>query len=185
MKNLIELILSIFGKSSKKPSEPSPKKPFPTGKLDTVLYKKENEEALRDEEFIHPVEFKGFSSKLENGYKELTRKNLPLKALIEDLNIFVNREFKKKLTITMIFRTQEEQDLIYEDSEKYQKKKFKSPHQFWHGVDIRSRIFTKAEIRKIVKYLNKTWNASNYYKWTCKFHTVGKGLHLHVQFLKV
>jgi len=189
MKTFLDLLLSLFGIIDKKPKEI---KPLQTPKkvpvdLDTRLYEKEAENTKKEAETlpVAPVAFKSMSGKrLKAEYAELTKHNIPLKSLIEDLNIYVNREFKKTLTITMIFRTSEEQDYLYRNSDKYKKKKFKSPHQFWCSVDLRSRNFSESQIKQLEEYLNKKWNSSNYFKWTARHHTIGAGLHLHVQYKK-
>lgn len=182
MKAFLEFILSIF----KKPETPKLGELEPKIGLQIHLYKKETEDTLKEATQIEisPVEFKGMSSRLSKEYSELTSKNLPLKSLVEDLNIYVNRTFKKKLMLTMIFRTEAEQDFLYADNEKYKKKKFKSPHQFWQAVDIRSKTFTDSEVKQLEDYLNDKWNKDNYYKWTAKNHTVGHGMHFHIQFVK-
>lgn len=191
MNSLLELLLSLFGKGSSAPAEVPLKQSFKEPllkpidkKLDILTYEKEIQDNLHKESEIEPIQFKGFGTKLSEDFKDLTKKNLPLKVLLEDLNIYVNQEFKKTLTITMISRTDAEQDYLYRNDERYQKKKFKSPHQFLHAADVRSRDFTAKEIKQIEDYLNKKWNKSNYYKWTAKCHTIGAGIHFHLQYLK-
>jgi hypothetical protein len=70
----------------------------------------------------------------------------------------------------MIYRTQKEQDEIYagtfRGTRSYDKNPWKSPHQVWTALDIRSKIYTEEEIYKIKKYLNDKYNSSNYYKTT-------------------
>lgn len=123
------------------------------------------------------------SPRLKKELDELDKKNPKLADLLTDLCDYVKKEFAKDVTITMIFRTQEEQDEIYKDNEDYQKRRFKSPHQFWHSLDIRSRVFEKEEISKIEDYLNEKYNNSNFYKWTAKCHEVsGHGEHFHIQY---
>lgn len=132
---------------------------------------------------IPDVQFK--SPRIEKEYAKLSTENPELYTLIQDCNDFTYRSFKKTLTLTMIFRTPEEQDYLYKDSAAYAKRKFKSPHQFWHAVDIRSFTFTKSEITEIENWLNETYTFNNYYKWTANCHEVGNnGMHFHVQFIK-
>jgi hypothetical protein len=133
---------------------------------------------------IQSVRFKNDSTRLQKEYTQLKSKNKDLLDLIEDLNKFSQKEFKKVLTITMIYRTQEEQDYLYRNSEKYKKRKFKSPHQFFHAVDVRSKTFTNDQIKQMVDYINKKYDSKNYYKWTAKCHSVGHGMHFHIQFTK-
>lgn len=129
-----------------------------------------------------PIEFK--TDRIKQEFEQLKTENSKLRALLVHLNEVVNARFEKNLTLTHIFRTQEQQDSFYKDSEKYKKRKFKSPHQFWHGADIRSRTFTSEEIAWIEDYLNGKYNTKNYYKWTAKCHNVGLGDHFHLQYIE-
>lgn len=131
------------------------------------------------------IEFKNDSERLRKEFKQLLDKNNPLRELLLDLSEYVNDRYGKKLVITMIYRTDEEQDSIYQDDSRYQERKFKSPHQFWHGADLRSKIFTDEEIQDIEIYLNRKYNSDNYYDWTAKNHNVGLGDHFHIQYYEV
>lgn len=180
MKAIIEFLLSLF----------APKK-AEAKKVDVPHLKEYDEEnqvakkeTVKKNIEIKPIEVKNDSQRLKDELKQLKSKNAYMVKLLEDLNSYTQRQFKKGLVITMIFRTQEEQDYLYKNSAKYQKRKFKSPHQFWHAVDVRSRTFTQPEIKKMVDYLNKKHNGGNYYKWTAKCHTIGHGMHFHIQFIK-
>jgi len=134
----------------------------------------------------------------------LAKKNPELRNLILDLYKWVKRTLDKDVTMTMIFRTKAEQDKIYGGAKRgkrsYNKKPWKSPHQFWHALDIRVKdpvdkdkikdTYTLDEVKAIEKYLNDKWNVRNYYKWTAKCHTVKNqhgeslGAHFHIQFLR-
>lgn len=129
------------------------------------------------------IKYKNDSDRLKTEHEDLSTFNYNLYALLEDLRMYVFDEFGKTITITMIYRTDEEQEEIYKDNKRYQKEKFKSPHQFWQGVDLRSRTFTDEEIEVIENYLNSLYNEVNYYDWTAKNHTVGLGDHFHIQLL--
>lgn len=116
---------------------------------------------------------------------DLDKKNPELYDLILDVCQYVKSDICKDVVITMINRTQEEQDELYKDSEKYKAKKFYSPHQFGHAADLRSSIYSKEEIDKIVKYVNDKYNATNFYKPSALYHEVGNnGLHFHIQYSK-
>ena len=137
-------------------------------------------------EFFEPILYKNNSTRLERELADLPKKykNEGLYNLIVELNEYTNRTFKKPVLITMVGRTQAEQDHLYRNSARYQKKKFLSPHQLWHAVDIRSHHFTLSEIKQIEERVNKKYNGSNYYKWTAKYHKVGSGgLHFHIQWV--
>lgn len=123
---------------------------------------------------------KNDNSRLKRELTELQNKNRPLYDLIIDLYKWVENQFDKDVIMTMIYRTQQEQELIYgEGTEK------KSPHQFWQGLDLRSWIYTEKEIDAIVNYLNSKYNDSNYYGTTAMCHKVKEGAyHFHIQYYK-
>lgn len=128
---------------------------------------------------------KNNSARIKKELVRLKEKNPELHALIIDLYLWIGKEFGKDTVLTMIYRTQEEQDYLYRHSAKYKEKPFKSPHQFWHALDLRTSIYTDEEIEKIVKYLNDKYDNKNYYGWTAKAHAIkGNAMHFHIQFVK-
>jgi len=128
---------------------------------------------------------KNDSQRIKDELAALKKHNKPLYDLIIDLYKWIGKELGKDTIITMIYRTQKEQDALYSHSEKYKQKPWKSPHQFHHAIDLRTWIYTDEEIAKIVKYLNDKYNDSNYYRWTSKAHEVGSnGMHFHIQYYK-
>lgn len=129
---------------------------------------------------------KNDNPRLIKEFIKLRTENRHLAALLIDLYHYVDQIFEKDTIMTMIYRTQDEQDRIYAHSARYRQNPWKSPHQFWQAVDIRSFIFTTEEILHLVDYLNNKYNSSNYYKWTAKYHQVGNGgYHFHIQYYKV
>ena len=50
---------------------------------------------------------------------------------------YSSMEWGRRLTLTTIYRTQAEQDLIYQNNEKYQESPWKSYHQLYLAVDFR------------------------------------------------
>lgn len=128
------------------------------------------------------IKFKNESERLEKEWVELDERNVPLKGLIKHVGEYTQNKFNKEIVITMIYRTDDEQESIYQDNERYKAKPFKSPHQFYQAVDLRSRTFTEEEIEDLVEIINSTYNMPNYYNWTAKCHNVGKGDHFHIQF---
>lgn len=60
-----------------------------------------------------------------------------LQSIVRLLAIVAYFLFKKKITITDIYRTQEENDKIYNWSKDSRRKRKYSVHTFWRGVDIR------------------------------------------------
>jgi hypothetical protein len=136
-------------------------------------------------ESVNAIFVKFKTNRIAKEFKELYNKNNDLHELAVDLSHFIKSTFNKELVITMIYRTDQEQDDIYKNDPKYKVKKFKSPHQFWQAIDVRSSIFDKLEISKIEDYLNKKHNSTNYYSWTARCHTVpGQAYHFHLQFVK-
>jgi len=128
---------------------------------------------------------KNDSQRIKDELVAIKKHNKPLYDLIIDLYKWIDKEFSKDTIITMIYRNSSEQDATYSFSDKYKKKPWKSPHQFWQACDLRVWIYTDEEIDKIVKYLNNKYNNSNYYRWTAKDHKVGSGAsHFHIQYYK-
>ena len=126
-----------------------------------------------------------YKERLEKEWQELDTQNPLLKEMLLDINEYSYRKFGKSIIITMLLRTQAEQDSLYWHDLKYRKKPWKSPHQFWQSADIRSSMFTSEEIKDLVEYINEKYDESNYWDWTAKFHNVGHGDHFHTQYLKV
>ena len=135
------------------------------------------------------LQYKNDSDRLIQEFQSLSHQNDNLYNLIQnDLVPWVEKRFGDDLTITMIYRTVSEQASIYQGKirrgKTFEEKPWKSPHQFWHGVDIRSRDFTPEQIKEIENHLNTCYNQTNYYKFTAKCHNVGKGDHFHIQFVE-
>lgn len=123
---------------------------------------------------------KNDSQRIKDELIKLKIENRGLFDLILDLYHCAELLFDKDVIMTMIYRTQEEQESIYGKGTKK-----KSPHQFYHAIDIRSRIYSQDEIDQMVNYINTKYNEDNYYKWTTKVHEVGNhGIHFHIQFVK-
>jgi len=102
-----------------------------------------------------------------------------LLSIICILSAYCQLEFKKDITITGIYRTQEEQEKIYSKNKQFKKAPWYSVHQFWRGMDIRSKNFTKKECDKIVLFLNMiTYDTIHN---TVVYHDVGLAKHFHLQ----
>ena len=143
MKAFINLILSLFSKERK---------------VDKVLL-----ESRKEDPQILPISYKELNPRLQSEHSDLEIKNKELYDILDALNAYTNKMFKKNVIITMIYRTQAEQAYLYRNSKKYAKKKFKSPHQFWQGIDIRSGTFKQSEIKQIAAWLNRKYKKGNYY----------------------
>ena len=90
--------------------------------------------------------------------------------------------FKKKITITDIFRTQEENDKIYGWKLGCGRKRKYSVHSAWRGVDIRIRGYKKEQLKILVSIGNSfpydvKRSRIKTAKWGDKLHTN----HIHFQ----
>lgn len=129
------------------------------------------------------VQFKNQDQRLKTEYNDLPARNSFLAQLLQDLDKYVQNKFKKELVVTMIGRTTLEQAEIYKDDPKFKIRAFKSPHQLWHALDLRSKTFTDEEVKDIEDYLNKKYNGNNAYAWTARNHEVANhGEHFHIQY---
>lgn len=136
-----------------------------------------------------PIKYKNDSSRLVLEHQALLAENRDLYNILEDIREFVFTSFGKGVTITMIGRTQREQDEIYAGKKdkrgrEYDKNPWTSPHMYNHAADLRSRDFTKEEIKQIEDYINAKYNPENYYRFTALNHDVGLGGHFHLQFIR-
>jgi hypothetical protein len=172
LKKVLEIILTLFARNVKSYSTDSEKSQTAKETMTSENIPDSN------------IEFKNDSNRLKEEMEELKIRNKPLYNILLDCGEFCDRYFNKKTIVTMIYRTDEEQDSIYKNDPKYQQRKFKSPHQFYHAFDLRSSHLDTIQIEKLVKHLNDLYNKDNYYKWTAKDHDVGLGNHFHVQFVK-
>lgn len=132
------------------------------------------------------IKVKNQDPRLEKELILLRTKNKELHDMLLDANEWLlNNHSIMDLTVTHIFRTQQEQDNFYKNNPKYQVKPFISPHQLWHGVDLSTRTFGPIIINGLLEYLNAKYNKLNYYKVTVIYHEVDSfGLHFHLQFIK-
>jgi len=116
--------------------------------------------------------------------KEFESNQLPWKLvrIIQMIENFCLAKYNYEITITDILRTQEEQDAIYEYSDKYREKPWKSVHQVWRGVDLRTRDMPSEAINEISDMVNKIqYDPNRPEKKSCIYHNVGAGIHLHLQ----
>ena len=121
------------------------------------------------------------TKRIEDEFKGDNTIKYELKQVIYMLSLYCELEFGKDVVITELYRTQSEQDFYYKDRDTYQRKPWKSVHQFGRGADIRSRNFTENQITKIIAFLNlKTYKSGSKYQ-TAIYHNIGMGSHIHIQ----
>jgi hypothetical protein len=122
-----------------------------------------------------PLLFK--TPRIRDEYAQLPQKNERLFELVVDLAQHVQDTYKLDLTLTSIYRTADEQAALYAQS---LHKVLKSDHMTFEAVDLRSLVFTKAEIDALVAYINGKWkNADG--RPVALYHTVvGNAPHFHI-----
>ncbi len=99
-------------------------------------------------------------------------KNDRLKGVLLALEQFVEIEFRKDVVITCLLRTQQENSACGGI--------IMSPHLSWQAADLRSSIYTEAEINRMVTFLNQFTYRDG--KKTALYHrVVGGAPHFHVQ----
>ena len=93
-----------------------------------------------------------------------------------------------EFTVTDVFRTDEEQDKIYLNHndpkviEKYKKKPWKSVHQYFRGVDIRTYDMPGKMAYQLEQLLKQVpYDINRPRMRTAIFHNVGTGAHMHLQ----
>lgn len=87
-----------------------------------------------------------------------------LRQIVGALHAYVQHNFNKHVVITSVFRDDPT-----------------SVHAYWRGVDIRSWIYTQAETRKIVAFVNGNFPYGDGVHQTAIYHDVGQGIHFHLQ----
>ena len=167
---LVKAILTLFAKSAKPSQADIPKKAGDTMKPDPIKPKLE-------------VQYKDPTRHLVE-IEQLKVDNPGLMYVLEFIRNFSQNTYNKEVTVTMILRTEAEQDHLYRNSTKYKAKKFRSPHQFGQAIDLRSKTFTIQEIDALVNATNNTFNSTNAYKPTAMYHDIGSGLHFHIQYVR-
>jgi hypothetical protein len=93
---------------------------------------------------------------------------------------YVFNEFGKLLTLTHIYRSDDEQDSFYANDSKYTASPWKSTHQYWRAVDGSINGFTPDELKKINEFLNGHLVYNKYHP-VLVMHDVGLGFHFHIQ----
>lgn len=114
-------------------------------------------------------------------WDQLKATNPRLVAIVGLLDQYCLMEFKKEITLTEVFRTKAEDDALYAPTPVEQRPNNPSPHCSWRAVDIRSKDFTEAQIKKMVSFLNHitVWGGK---KNCAMYHAIAGGAyHIHLQ----
>ena len=102
--------------------------------------------------------------------------------LIKVADSYMLAKYNYEITVTDLIRTQDEQDEIYKDNEKYKSNPWKSVHQYGRGADLRTRDMSQDMIDDLEQVLNRIpYDTNRPDKKTCLVHNVGKGMHFHIQ----
>lgn len=121
------------------------------------------------------IKFK--TDRIEKEFDQLYSKNMDLYQIVVFAMYASQTKYKKDLIITEVYRTQEEQDKYYKG-----KNKFRSPHQDWKAVDIRTFHLETKEIKDLVKIINSRYNSTSKYIPVAFYHDIGLGKHIHIQY---
>ena len=104
-----------------------------------------------------------------------------IRAPVFALSGYADYHWGKSLTVTEILRDAKTQDRYYRGSASYQRKPWKSVHQFGCGVDFRAANFTEAETAEMLAFLNDNFDYGDDKHKTAVCHDIGLGKHLHLQ----
>jgi len=118
-------------------------------------------------------------------FRELGRKNPPLAVMLRELADYVAETYKKDVIVTDVYRTAKETRRIYAGKAKRPRT---SPHEVWKAVDIRDWIYSDAEKKSTIAFVNEYYDKRNRMNRlssqsrTVLLHDVGKGTHFHIQY---
>jgi hypothetical protein len=120
----------------------------------------------------------------EEGYAQLTPHMFEVTAFAK---YYMKAKYGVEIMLTDTFRSQESQDYIYRNNERYKQKPWKSVHQYGRGADISLWVFrgedkflmTDAMSKDLTDTLNQIYYSEKYN--TATRHDVGSGDHIHTQ----
>jgi len=99
--------------------------------------------------------------------------------LINPKLVFITLRFCQlaggEITITHLYRTEKQQRAFYPDDPNK-----RSVHEFWRGVDVRTKDLDSKVVAEAVNMLNAEFYYDNK-RNTALVHTIGRGVHLHLQ----
>jgi len=119
--------------------------------------------------------------RLKKEHENLRHQNVALYGLLEALSAMVEGTLKKNITITHLWRSQEEHNGLYAATDLLARPK-SSPHMRYQAVDLRSKDFTDKEIKDIVAWVNANYKNPGG-KVSALAHAIAGGAyHLHIQY---
>lgn len=117
------------------------------------------------------------TNKERDQYVELGTKNPALVELLIDLEAYIRVNLKKNIVITSVYRSPEEQAALYKQSTHKVKN---SDHTLYQAVDLRSWLYSPAEIEQICTYLNKKYKNASGAKVAMCHAITGGAMHFHI-----
>ena len=113
-------------------------------------------------------------------FDDLIYKNPKLANIMHALDFFCTCSFGKQITITEVFRTQEEHDKLYAATDPALRPKT-SPHCTYQAIDVRSSDYSDPQIQRMLGFLNCFVNSNG--KAVAIYHKIaGNAYHFHVQY---
>lgn len=120
--------------------------------------------------------------KIEKEYSKLSTYNPKMQSLLVMLDAWTRAQYNKEITLTHLFRTDQEQIDLYAQTPAAERPA-KSPHQTWEAVDLRSTDWSKKQQDAMCELLNKS-NTNPGGKKTAFVHAIaGNVEHFHIQVL--
>jgi hypothetical protein len=119
--------------------------------------------------------------KIAEEFIKLEQQNKKLYDLLLLADKYSRMELGKELVLTHIFRTKAEHEELYKDTPAA-KRPASSPHQIWRAADLRSTIYTDAQIKKLLAFFNTFTGIQG--KPVAVHHVVaGQQWHFHVSYV--
>jgi hypothetical protein len=111
-------------------------------------------------------------------YLELPKRNPKLLDLLIDLTAYTAKKHGKDITLTSVYRDEEEQKDLYKESPT---RPAASPHCTWQAVDLRSSTLTQEEMDDMCAYLNSRYKNANGKVVAFTHKIPGNVMHFHLQ----
>ncbi len=121
------------------------------------------------------IQFK--TARLEGEYQSLLATNKRLYALLILMQEYSKLNFGKDIVVTCLYRSEAENKALYSPNPEPAWK----PHTLWLAADLRSSIFTDAEIKKLLVFLNTITVFSGQRNCGVYHQIAGNVFHFHIQ----